>query len=363
MYLEALELSKGFELERNVTSTQQRIHSRAKMLELTAAAAHVFGLIQFENVRIELSPYIRPTDPFIQGDVSASLDGLLQALRLWNRSVDTLSRLSSPAPKSAASGEADPFAMSSLKEALPSAASGGSSQGDKVSSKALTRHAPMDGMEWQVSEGLLSTMLLLAQTYYLRGSAREALYFAKQAADLAESLNAPTLRGRALAIQGEIQLHMGSLNEAHTSVSKAAEIMCNIPGIDTANISKITIELNNRQSDEEDISFADVISMLDELDNSFSQFDSIAFGYDCFIGQDVFSSCCSARRSLDLSPSTVSNAETLAPQLMVSLLSQQCQYVVVNALFLTHRITILQYGKCGMMLTTASTTYLKNSCR
>lgn len=177
--------------------------------------------------------------------------------------------------------------MSSLKEALPSA-SGGSSQGDKVSSKALEKHAPMDGMEWQVSEGLLSTMLLLAQTYYLRGSAREALYFTKQAADLAESLNAPTLRSRALAIQGEIQLHMGTLDEAHASISKAGEIMCNIPGIDTANIRRISVELNSQGMGETDVSFADVISMLDELDNSFHHFDNTAFGCVYFRWLDIY---------------------------------------------------------------------------
>ena len=70
--------------------------------------------------------------------------------------------------------------MSSLKDALPLPASGGSTQGERVSKKPAERRTPLDGLEWRISEGLLSTMLALAQTYYMRGSAREAEYFSRQ---------------------------------------------------------------------------------------------------------------------------------------------------------------------------------------
>ena len=51
VYLEALELSSHLEFEPKGLSTQQRIHARVKMLEVTATAAHVFSLVQHTNVR------------------------------------------------------------------------------------------------------------------------------------------------------------------------------------------------------------------------------------------------------------------------------------------------------------------------
>ena len=43
-------------------------------------------------------------------------------------------------------------------------------------------------------------------------------YFARQAAEFAEQLNAPAMASRAFAKQGEIQIHMGHLPDAHSSL-------------------------------------------------------------------------------------------------------------------------------------------------
>jgi len=51
VYLEALDKSRQLDLEQTAQSTQQRIHARAKMLEIAATAAHVFALIQYTKVR------------------------------------------------------------------------------------------------------------------------------------------------------------------------------------------------------------------------------------------------------------------------------------------------------------------------
>jgi len=50
VYLEALERSRLLDLEQRAQSTQQRIHARAKMLEIAATAAHVFALVQHTKV-------------------------------------------------------------------------------------------------------------------------------------------------------------------------------------------------------------------------------------------------------------------------------------------------------------------------
>jgi separase len=50
IYLEALDRSRQVDLEERAVSSQQRIHARAKMLEISATAAHVFALIQHTKV-------------------------------------------------------------------------------------------------------------------------------------------------------------------------------------------------------------------------------------------------------------------------------------------------------------------------
>ena len=52
MYLEALEISRRLDLEQKGMSTQQRIHARARVLEIAAMASHTFAAIQFSKVCI-----------------------------------------------------------------------------------------------------------------------------------------------------------------------------------------------------------------------------------------------------------------------------------------------------------------------
>ncbi|KAF9552923.1 hypothetical protein CPC08DRAFT_822591 [Agrocybe pediades] len=293
IYLEALEFSNLVDLEQTASSTQQRICARAKVLELAALAAHTFGSIQYTK-----------------GEICASLDGLLQSLRLWNRAVETLTRLK---PSTSPEPESDPFEMSSLKDALPSSSSNKPATDSSPSkSKSEVHHRPYaDGLEWRISEGLLSTMFALAQAYYLRGSAREAEYFAKQAADLAAQLNTPGMLSRALAKHGEIQLHLGQIEQAQANLGRAAALLADIPGLDKVEIRRLEAEVNAKTAeDEEDVRrmFDDSVKMLEDLDVAFRQFDNFTLG---------------SRKSLTMSPRAKDQPEVLAPSLLAALLGQQ----------------------------------------
>lgn len=169
--------------------------------------------------------------------------------------------------------------MSDLKEAIL----GNTPAQAPATKKAAPRRPPIDGMEWRISEGLLSTMFALTEAYYLRGSAREADYFARQVLELAEELNVPGVHARALARRGEVQLHMNNLEGAWASISRAAELVCDSPGIDTAEIRRLKAEYNFRTSENEQeqggtAAFEETVAMLEELDANFRQFDSVAFG-------------------------------------------------------------------------------------
>ena len=50
VYLEALEISNELDSEQQGMSTQQRIHARARVLEIAAMASHTFAAIQYSKV-------------------------------------------------------------------------------------------------------------------------------------------------------------------------------------------------------------------------------------------------------------------------------------------------------------------------
>jgi len=215
----------------------------------------------------------------------ASLDGLLQSIRLWNRAADTLVRLNLPSrSQTTATDESDPFSMSGLKEALTSGAGSKDPQEQLTPKKNTNRRLTTDGLEWRISEGLLSTLFSLSRVYHLGGSAREAKYFAQQAAEIAEELNLPAMVSRALAKKGEVQLQMGQLEEAYANLARAEELLRGMPGIYTADVQRLKADYQQRTAPQENVEqeFSGTVTMLEELDAAFRQFDNLAFGYALF---------------------------------------------------------------------------------
>jgi separase len=210
----------------------------------------------------------------------ASLDGLVKSIRLWNRAADTLVRLTLASRSQTTMEESEPFRMSRLKEALSSGDTLKDPQEQLVVGRNNNRRLTMDGLEWRISEGLLSTLFSLSRVYHLGGSAREAEYFAQQAADIAEELNLPAMVSRALAKKGEVQLQMGKLEEAHANLARAEELLRDMPGIDTADVRRLRADYRQRTTQQEngEQDFAETVTMLEELDAAFRQFDNFAFG-------------------------------------------------------------------------------------
>ncbi|KAJ7087888.1 peptidase family C50-domain-containing protein [Mycena epipterygia] len=258
LYGEALARAQRLGDETKGMSTVERVHCRVGRLEKAAVASHVFAIIQHSRE-----------------DIAASLEAMLQSLRLWNRAVDTLARLNPPASKPVE--EDNPFDMSAVRSALTNGADVTHAE-EPIPSKVFPRRPAMGGLEWRVCEGLLATLFALCEAYFTRGSAREAEYFAQQAYDLAQSLNAPAMAGRALAKKGELQLHQRLLKEAHDTFMQAAELLNNLPGKDTADIQRLCGDYNQLSSQDKDAQqlYEEATRMLEELDNTFGVFDGIA---------------------------------------------------------------------------------------
>ncbi|KAF8878745.1 hypothetical protein BD779DRAFT_1676728 [Infundibulicybe gibba] len=225
-------------------------------MEQAAIAAHVSGLIQHSK-----------------GEATASLEGMLQAPRLWNCAFDAL-----------ASVEDNPFEVSN-----PSDAGTSTTPTTRDAQTQLSRRQSKDGMEWRICEGLLSTFFVLSH----------------QAYDLAESLSVPAMMGRAMARKGKLQLHQLELEGGLSSVQKAAKPLGSVSGIDVADIQRIRGDFHARMAQASDAKqiYRDVLIALENLKHDFKAFDDHTLS--------------NYRRSLG-----ISTGDMLVPELLAAVLRQ-----------------------------------------
>jgi separase len=220
-------------------------------------------------VRLSITCYYL-TQLFPQNNVVGALECTLQSLRLWNRAVDTLSRLSQSSSKpSKATDDSNPF------EATPPESSSASNARYNDHPRSLGQKRLMDGIEWRMVEGLLSTLLTLTHAYFTRGSSREAEYFAQQTQDVAESINAPAMVARALMRKGEIQLYQRQLGAGRGSLAKAAELLHDLSGVDAADMRRLNGDWNrsNEQAQDARDLYEEASAMLGELEGMLASFD------------------------------------------------------------------------------------------
>lgn len=199
----------------------------------------------------------------------ASINGLLQSLRLWNRAFDTLSRLAPPSP-SKDPNEDNPFLQTESKPASPS-----------TDNSLILKLPGMSGIGWRIAEGLLNTLFSLTRAYVSRGSPREAEFFAQQAKDLSLSLNMPAMVSRAFSRLGEIYLHLGQLEDSHTCLVEAAKLVSDAGGPDAAEIRRLRAEhsrVNENKKDARQL-YDEAIVMLEELEQQFTIIDGHVVGY------------------------------------------------------------------------------------
>ncbi|KAF7294812.1 Cysteine peptidase C50 [Mycena indigotica] len=277
LYREALTRAQLVSEETKGMMTAERVRFRVGNLERAAVACHVFALMQH-----------------CREDTAASLESILQSLRLWNRALDALTRLR-PQPSKPIDEDDNPFSSSPKTDAA--------STEQPMPSKTFPRRNAMSSMEWRVCDGLLATLFALCEAYFTRGSAREAEYFAQQAFDLAQSINTPALAARALAKKGELQLHQRQLQEAHLTLLQANDLLENLSGRDIADIRRLRGDYSHLSSQDKDARqlYEEATSILEGLDKNFGVLDEIL----------------STRRTSELT-----NVEILHPDVLATVLRQ-----------------------------------------
>lgn len=118
---------------------------------------------------------------------------------------------------------------------------------------------------------MLETTLSLASVYLRRGSVREAEYFIREAEQLGNSINAPALVCRALAMKVEVQLQLRQLDTALDILGVATNALNDITGPDAAGLHKLYGEhsellLHNKDAQQQ---YTEALTMLEELDKMF----------------------------------------------------------------------------------------------
>ncbi|KAF8708110.1 Peptidase family C50, partial [Rhizoctonia solani] len=246
LYLSALELSEQIEPVEKGAGYMVKTEARLQALQQSATACRVYASIQASR-----------------DDTTTMLFALMQSLRLWNRAIDILLRLTEKIQPSAPAEPANPFEVQSTLAKAPTL--------DEASQakKTVSRGAIMDGIQWQIAQGLLRTIFDLGEAYSLRGSVREAEYFLGQAESLSESLHAPLGVGRSLLKQAELKMARGLLDEALETLAKAEEIVADPISTDTSYLNYLL----GHHRQKEAASGEDAYAMYTQAQNVLQQLD------------------------------------------------------------------------------------------
>ncbi|KAI6148818.1 peptidase family C50-domain-containing protein [Pisolithus tinctorius] len=254
VYCEAHSLEDVVAAEDKTAPTVQRIRARVERLERAALACRVFSAIQYSK-----------------DDMVGALCTMLQSLRLWNRAVDALSRLSPSRSSASKTTQEDNNVFEAPSNGTPVSDQPAASSSDSRAS------IPVDALSWRLLSSLLATLLSLSQIFFARGSARDALYFSQQALDLAQATKASIVAARALTLRSEVLLGQGDLIASQQELVKAAQLLEDLPGIDAADVQRLRgdyealREAGQEQNSKE--SYERAWKMLDELEGTLAAID------------------------------------------------------------------------------------------
>jgi hypothetical protein len=159
-----------------------------------------------------------------------------QAMRLWTRAAEYLTRygvVEAPTPPRPTKTKArttspNPFNVTDLKEAVQEI-----ELGAKTTSTAnlpegwRTFHyaRTINGAEWRVASGLLSSIHNVIESYIRRGSAKAALRLVEDAEVLTTMVGSRALRARMLVRKGEILIGTGEMQEGQRVLEEAREVL------------------------------------------------------------------------------------------------------------------------------------------
>ncbi|GAA5868801.1 hypothetical protein JCM1840_005124 [Sporobolomyces johnsonii] len=192
-YETAMTLAEGLGQDDASTSTTARIIERTLLLQRTATAASVCSVMLQRK-----------------GDLARSLAPATQAMRVYQRALNNISRLTPSSKPSPDSNPSDTFTappndhVTPLNDLVPASRK----------RNGFGSGGPQAAVSWQLAEQLASSILRVASLHLTRGTPKSAEFYALQAREFAQELGSARLVARATALRAEVRLHAGKLEEA-----------------------------------------------------------------------------------------------------------------------------------------------------
>ncbi|CEQ40338.1 SPOSA6832_01949 [Sporobolomyces salmonicolor] len=193
-YETAMTLAEGLGQDDASASTTARIVERTLLLQRAANAARVCSVMLQRK-----------------GDLARSLAPATQSMRVYQRALNNVSRLTpSLRASSPDSDPSDTFIAPRIDHVTP--------LNDLVpASRKRNRFGPgvpQAGVSWQLAEQLACSILRVASLHHTRGTPKSAEFYALQAREFAQELGSARLVARAAALRAEVRIHAGKLEEA-----------------------------------------------------------------------------------------------------------------------------------------------------
>ncbi|SGZ17700.1 BQ5605_C020g09137 [Microbotryum silenes-dioicae] len=192
-YAQALKLAKGLDEEDAIGSTSTRIVQRTLLLQRVALASSVCSTMLQRR-----------------GDLGRCLAPALQAMRLLNRGLANITRLSTiestnKDESTFASDRTDP------NTPLPEHPA-------QTKQYSVSTAGPHASVLYSIADGLGSAILRVANLYWIRGTPKSAEYFAGHALDVATQYGANLPMMRAILLRCEVRMHAGNLEGAEADL-------------------------------------------------------------------------------------------------------------------------------------------------
>ena len=150
---------------------------------------------------------------------------------------------------------------------------------DPEESIATKKPNNADPFQWSFAHGFVDAQLFLARIFFLRGSARDAEYFAQAAYDFSSSLYAPAMMARALSMKTELQLCLGQLDTIDSTLNQLDGLVSQLDAdtLEVGNSYRLRGQYLQIKDAEEQASeaFSKATSTIKELDSSLTHLSMI----------------------------------------------------------------------------------------
>ncbi|GAA5928121.1 separase [Sporobolomyces koalae] len=226
-YQAAMDLAQTIAPPSSTSSPSSKIVEMTLILERAAFASSVFSLMLQRK-----------------GDLARSLAPALQAMRLCDRALNNLFRLQ------ASTGSRSPANGSAVFDAAPN------NHRTPIEDLAPPAQSPYKiapggahaNLSLRLAAQLAQSILRVSVLHLVRGSPKDAEFYASQAVELAENLGSERLTARALCIRAEVEILIGRWDDASNDLGRAEALVGDASSHEAVEVQKLGAELLVRNS-------------------------------------------------------------------------------------------------------------------